>query len=457
DKIKPNKRDVFVRYMEFLFGKIQVHNLTTGEVYNPADFATLSGSTITKYLNRWDSKIATHNIRSGNRQVYLQNYKTRFKLGRPKYSGSLISIDDWQPPFKTHDGKRIWFYLAIDVASKAIIAFVHGKTKEGLIIEFYRELVRVCVYYGVNLPAELECESSLNSSYRETFLREGAMFDNVRIIANDAAGKFAESVFRQFRYQLSKKHDEYQSRPFAKSESNQAGQFEPKSLYYDDIVQYCYQDIETWNNMPHDIHANMCRWDGFLQMQNPDLRPIDYKTFLYHIGYKTSTSCRTGIIKLNSQQYLIGDNDDLSEGDQLIAVMKRIEGATVDVYWIDDHNGKVIKALVYQADQLICEAVPQPVVNRSKNERTDADRIAEAKMSKYANTIASFGKQRKNSIDQVSIVSNERPTKKSFVIRGLRRAAVIDENAEVIILSEPSEEYEFKQEQSYTKPLIDRF
>ena len=166
----------------------------------------------------------------------MQAFKPHHSTDKPQFAGSLISIDDRQPPFKTHDGKRVWFYMAIDLASEAFTCWVHGKTKEGIIKEFYRQLVRNYAEWGANLPDGLECESSLNKSFETTFLSEGAMFQNVRIEPNNARGKKIERYFRELRYSYEKQREGWIARPFALSESNQTGSHEVPTLSYQQII-----------------------------------------------------------------------------------------------------------------------------------------------------------------------------------------------------------------------------
>jgi hypothetical protein len=207
DRTKPTAKDIDRRYNGFINGIVEVINNATGELYNPGDFKNLSDSTVRKYLSSWASKIGTYQLRGGDRQKLMQQFKPYHSLNKPKYAGSIISIDDRQPPFKTPDGKRVWFYNGIDLASEAFTCWVYGDTKEGIIKEFYRELVRNYTVWGFNLPAELEAEMSLNSSYTTTFLREGVMFDHVRIEANNARGKRIERYFKSLRYGLEKERD----------------------------------------------------------------------------------------------------------------------------------------------------------------------------------------------------------------------------------------------------------
>ena len=109
------------------------------------------------------------------------------------------------------------------MGSEAITVWVYGTTKEGIIDDFYRQLVRNYTEWGFNLPLELEGEMSLNSRYKDTILSPGNMFKFVRIEANNARGKRIEAYYRPLRYGLEKKREGWIARPFALSEPNQSG------------------------------------------------------------------------------------------------------------------------------------------------------------------------------------------------------------------------------------------
>ena len=92
----------------------------------------------------------------------------------------------------------MWFYLGIDLGSEAITTWVYGTSKEGIILDFYRQMVRNYAEWGLPLPDEIECESNLNAAYREGFLKSGNMFQNVRIEANSARSKRCEGTGGRF-------------------------------------------------------------------------------------------------------------------------------------------------------------------------------------------------------------------------------------------------------------------
>lgn len=456
DRQKPTATEVHRRYDGFLSGYNTVINNETGECYDPKAFKKLSDATVKNYMAQWNNKIGTYALRGGDRQKLMQQFKPYHSLEKPKYAGSIISIDDRQPPFKTPNGKRVWFYNGIDLASEAFTASVWGDTKEGIILEFYRAMLRNYTIWGINIPNELECEMSLNGSFKDTFLRPGAMFQEVRIEANNARGKRIERYFGSLRYGLEKMREGWLARPFAMSESNQAGPKEIPALPYRTIVENGLRDIQEWNNQPHSIHTHMSRWQVFCEMQHPDLKPTNFIAILPHIGFKTETSCRVGLIKLQHKEYVLGMDGKIALGDRLIHLMKQVEGKNVQIYWIDDHEGRVLKALVFIDGLHICEAIPKPTYNRATIEQGPDDHAMRQLMSAYVATIESYGRRRKNSMEQVTII-DERPAPfKHFVMPGLKQDILEDRPQSGGLLPDP-DDFEEAPMRSFVVPLKDRF
>ncbi len=417
---KPSATEIARQYEAFLNGYLEIVNPKTGEVYSAKGLKELSPASIVNYLHSWNSKIGTYAKRSGDRQVLMQKFEPYHSLERPTFSGSLISIDDRQPPFWYEKGKRMWFYLGIDLASECFTTIVWGKSKEGIILEFYRTMVRNYHEWGLNLPAGLECESSLNASYKNTFLKQGVMFDNVRIEANNARGKRIEAYFSPLRYGSEKKSAGWIARHTAKSEKNQAGPADKIIVPYDDLVQARLKDLQDWNNTPHTDQKSISRWDYFLQNQNPDLKPTNYTALLPMLGFHTVTSCNAGIIKLQSKEWLLGKGGVISTGEPLIELMKKVETKAIDIFWLDDNDGNVFIAYVYINGQFVCEACKKPVYPRAKVERTEKHEADRDLMTRYAATIQGYQRTQKNNIEKVFIVDN-RPTtiNNNFKIRGL--------------------------------------
>ncbi len=428
---KPTAADVIRQYNGFLDGYVQLINNASGEVYDPKSFNKIGDTTVKEYLRSWENKIGTHSKRSGDRQKLMTRMQPYASLEPPVFSGSLISIDDRQPPFKYEGNKRVWFYLAIDVASKAITCWVYGKTKEELILNFYRQLVRNYHEWGFNLPAELECESSLNSSYRNTLLQNGAMFQDVRMFANKARSKMVEREFRELRYSLEKKREGWVARPNPKSEANEAGPGKDILIPYERIIHESLTDIITVNNSPHHVDKTMSKWDYFTQNQNPDLNPTNYKYIMYHIGIPQPTSCNVGLTKLQYKEWVLGNNEEICTGEKLIGLMKKLEGKSFMAYYLDDNEGEVFKAMVYDDEgRYICELLPKPIPARTKIEETEAQKEAREIWSRYETTVVAFMKTQRAALDNITVIDNTpRTISNSFTIPGIHPFEKSEEEA----------------------------
>lgn len=455
---KPTPTEVSRNYEAFLTGYAQVFNEDTGELYDPKDFKSLSPSTIISYINKWENKIATHKSRSGDRQTYIGAYKPHHQMDLPEYAGSLFSIDDRQPPFwYDNQRNRAWFYLGIDVASQCFTAVVHGKSKEGIIHDFYRQIVRNYTEWGICLPSELECESSLNSSYRDNLLRPGAMFDNVRIEANNARGKYIERMFGKVRYDVEKANIGWIARPKAQSEANQASAIPTQVIEYDQLINDRLRDLENWNNMPHPSNPEMSRFDYFMSNQHPALKPTNWESILPVLGYKTETSCQVGYVSLQGRKRAIAEGGQILTGEALITKMKMIEGRELDVYWLDGNDGQVLKSLAYLrgTNKLICEIMEMPRYNRATIERTEQDEAARILQSSYVASVEAFTRQQQNRIENINIIDNTPKTLNSnFKFPTVKRHEVREEPAHVF---EEKEEDQFVYEQTQNNSWRSQF
>lgn len=442
---KPTPTQIARQYTMFLAGQLDVIDNSTGEVYEASGYPNISQSTIMNYLGKWDNRIGTFAKRSGNRQVYMNQFKVTHSLDKPQFAGSLLSIDDRNPPFVMPNGKRVWFYIALDVASEAWVCWVHGRTKEGIITDFYRQLLRTYSQLGFNVSFELECESSLNSSFTKTFLADGAMFGKVRMEANNSTGKIIEPYFRQLRYSHEKDLEGWQARPFARSEPNQAKTDKKITLEYDEIVAQTEEVMRQWNNSPHPSGCGLTRWEYYLQRQHSKTVPIHWESILPQLGRRTKTSCNVGKVWLDGKEFFLAESgaDTIALGDSLITLMKKVEGENLVVYWLDDEDGNVIKALAYIQDRYVCDLVRKPKYNRATIERTAQCERNYSLVSSYSMTIASFGTRQKNSIDKVTLMKVE---KQPIVAHKTIMLPPIDEQ---------DEEEDFKI--TYKQSLLDRY
>jgi hypothetical protein len=440
---KPTYTEVSRQYNAFLSGYREVINNDTGEAYDAKALPKISTSTIAEYLSDWENEIGNEAKRSGDRQKLMQKFKPYHSLQQPTYAGSIISVDDRQPPFEYAKGKRMWFYLGIDLASEAITTWVYGKTKEGIIIDFYRQMIRNYAEWGLNLPAELEAESSLNSSFKHTFLKEGAMFQYVRIEANNARGKRIERHFREMRYEVEKQSEGWIARPFARSEANQASGLDVPLIPINELVESRLRDIEKWQNTEHSKTKGKTRWEYFMENQHPDLQPTNYRAILPYLGYKTETSCNAGIIRLQGKEFVLGNESIVFTGEKLIASMKNVEGRAIDIYWIDGNDQNVLKALVYIGDQFYCEAIPKPIYSKARIEQTPKDLEAREIMSAYTATVDGYMARQKRKLDAVTIIEVAQPTLNTkFKMPGLSNYEVKEHEAAEILPDMEASEYE---------------
>lgn len=441
---KPNPTEVADQYQAFLAGYIDVINNNTGEIYDPKGYKAIHNRTITAYLSTWDSKIGTYSKRSGDRQKLMQDFIPYESMELPIFAGSILSVDDRQPPFFYDKSTRMWWYLAIDVASECITAWAYGKTKKELIENFYKQLVINYHKWGVHLPNELECESSLNSSFKNTFLQNGAMFNKVNIHANSARSKRIERFFRDMRYELEKDQIGWLARPFARNEANQPSAGEDVIIPYQKLVEQCIGNIVTWNNMPKK-GTSMSRFDYFMQNQHPELQPTNYKGFIQYLGNRTRTSCHAGIMNLQEKKWLLGAKGSIATGDSLINLLKQVEGKDIYVYWMADNEGNVFKALIYDVNdgRYIGEAHSMPKSARAELEKEDHHDEARTILAKYRNTVTAYMKLQKNAIDKITVIDNRPKTvSNSFTIPGYKAFEIEDTKQDAKVPPPPKDDLE---------------
>lgn len=412
--VKPDYTKVHSIYEAFLAGVVDVLVNDTGEAYdrtNP-DFVRVDRTTVYNHQTDWQNRVYTHYKRSGNRQRYLGDYVPHAKMKQPEYAGSIISVDDRQPPFKYANGagNRMWFYLAQDLGSEAFTTWVYGDTKEGIIDQFYKQMVRNYADWGVALPDAIECESALNSSFRDSFLSPGAMFNNVRIIANDARSKRIERTFEELRYRIEANETGFIPRVTNKSEHNQERPDKIPFIPKEDIVRMELRIIWEWNNSLHsnqELHPGMTRWDVFIDKQHPKLSPTNWRGFMPFLGECEESSMKLGRIRLQGKSRVVGSNGEVYLGDKLLNVMAQIEGKEVQVRWIRGNNGDVLKALVYNRNVFVCELLDDLPYHRAQIEQTDKCRENMALTSAYRKTVEAFISRKSKEINSITIIENQ--------------------------------------------------
>jgi hypothetical protein len=283
---------------------------------------------------------------------------------------------------------------------------------------------------------------------------------DVRIEANNARGKRIEAYYKPLRYELEKERAGWLARPYALTESNQAGGENVPMIPYSQIIEGCLNDIQTWNNMPHSVHKDKTRWEVFTEMQHPELKPTNWKAILPYLGYKTATSCGdNAIIKLQNKEFLLGDDDEIYLGEKLIDLMKKIGGRNIDCYWLDDNNGGVLKAIVYMGDTCICEALPKPTYNRAGIERTAKDEENRRIMSAYVASIDGYIRRKAANIKTLVVIDNRVKTLNTkFTIPSINRPLVdADMEPEMLPALPDDEDYYVPAPTGFVRAQKDRF
>jgi hypothetical protein len=247
------------------------------------------------------------------------------------------------------------------------------------------------------------------------------MFQDVQIHPNMARSKRIERHFGALRYELEKEQEGWVARPFANSESNQAGPEEIKVIPYDRQIEQHLGNIETWNNMPSSQDDSISKFDYFLSRQHPDLKQTNYKSFIKYLGVKTETSCNAGLIRLQRGNWYLGDKGEIYTGNDLIRLMRQVEGFDINIYWLDDEKGNIYKAMIFDKNdgRYIGEALPKPRGSRAPIERTKAHEEATTILARYQATVTQYMQSKKNAIEKVTVLDNRSKTiSSSFSIAG---------------------------------------
>ena len=166
---------------------------------------------------------------------------------------------------------------------------------------------------------------------------------------------------------------------------------------------------------------------------------------LPYIGYKTETSCNAGTIKLQRKEFFLGLDGQISTGETLVSLLELVEGKELDVYWLDDSEGNVMKALVYLrgAQNIVCEAILKPKFHRAKIEQTAADRENMKLVMSYIQTFSGFISRRKAEIEKVMVIDRRTSVvNNKFVIPGLEPSKHYEADDETEVLDDTPQQEE---------------
>ena len=128
---------------------------------------------------------------------------------------------------------------------------------------------------------------------------------------------------------------------------------------------------------------------------------------LPYIGREETSSCNAGIINFRSTTYVLGIDGEVALNEDLLRLMKEVEGKQFKIFWLDDNDGEVLKAMIYYNDTMLCDLVPHPTYSRSVHELGEHGEINRNIMSAYENTVNVYMASRKRAIDQVTIIDHD--------------------------------------------------
>lgn len=398
-------------YTEFISGKKELYDQSTGEVFRPRDFIkpgseTLSESTVWNYLKDVYGNTAIYADRNGNFE-YNNSLRPKNHRHHGTYSLSKISMDDVALSRKAVGNKWVYKYMATDVVSQYIFrpAYILGKPTEQTVYESFRNMFCELSLMGLPMPGELEVEHHIMSNFQ--WLPQ--VFQFVRFCQSPTE-KRAEHAIRRLKYGAAKdlgqtrgrwyaKHEAYKSVRFKINGDYPEQEFDPHQLIADDMAA-----IEAHNN---ELHPDQKRFPGKTRKQvlmenfNPNLQAID-KSYLYRfIGNKTDTSIRNNdYCQVACQRFELKD----------FACLQRLKpnNRTVTAYWLPDEEGNVNTVYLYQGETYIGEAenLENFTYNECAAERTAED---EAKMLHQAKRAAKFDrliKERRQEIPRIGKINS---------------------------------------------------
>ncbi|PQJ09533.1 hypothetical protein CJD36_020050 [Flavipsychrobacter stenotrophus] len=403
-------------YRDFIYNKLQVVDINTGEVFNPQEFYVkgepfpLGESTVDFYLKRPAAQIAINKKRLNNLQ-WRALHRPYVQRMAPVYAFSKLTMDDRDLPFKDMTGNRpAKTYQIADVASGAIIgkAFSTDKNVE-LLREAFRDMFQTILCNGWGMPFEIEMERHLTAQmmgkevdgqFEDDILTAGNLFKHVRVcLGGNAPEKRMEHIFRQKKYTFDNKRPGFQGRFYARNIANRLNTDKDKVRYaYEQIIQNDLDDINSWNNSLHpnqELYPGMSRWDVLENCQNPNLVHHATSAIMPYVGYKArETSIKRGYVQVMKNSYRLPN----------INILRELKTWKFDAYYIPGPEG-IEKVYLYQYGKFIAEATKVIPFQEAQAEMTDADRANADKQWAYQ---AAFDKMVRETQGSYSVLGTAR-------------------------------------------------
>ena len=444
-KNQPYNKSVWEQYIMFVTSELDVFSYITGELYDPEDFVDkdgeplyLSESTINNILNKPNNKmLIEQRLRSNTTFMHEQMPHVHRHGG--DFSLSQITMDDVDLKRRMPGNKYVHVYRAWDVVSQCVVGVSYSRDKDqGLVVDCFRDMFRLCAKQGWGMPAGIEVENHLMTQYREGFLQTGVAFSWVHFCApQNSQEKYAEPLNSAFQKFLHSRH-EGQGRFYLKGK-NRIDQkkvsdgfnhtFEDKKYYeWDELLADDRADVFEWN---HQLHPNqkkypgMTRWDVLCECVNPNLQPLDNVTLARYIGERVETSIRrNSTVRVAYEDWWLSDTN----------ILERLKpnDYKVTAYYMPDEEGKPTDVYIFQGDKYIDQVEKVEPYNRVMAEQTEEDVVKYIEQQKK---ISKFSKYvRDHAIEQVGVMKKSpldgKTAEHSVEPEELEVAAVIPQQTE---------------------------
>lgn len=386
---KPYNTSVWEMYNAFVCGELEVYDVETGALFNPAEWTDKSGeplslseSTIANYLNKPKNRVLIEQSTTSY-TTFMHEQMPHVHRHAPEFSFSKISFDDRDLPRKLSDSKaRPKAYYAYDVTSQCVVGYAYNRHKNvDLVTDCFRSMFRLIERHGWGCPAQVEVENHLMSQWRDSFLKAGVLFPFVRFCAPmNSQEKYAEPLNGAKKRSIEHKNHLGIGRFYAKSrayrtESNKVfdafnDTYEDKQYYtWDELIADDIRDIQEFNNSLHPNqkkYPGMTRWQVLEANMNPSLQPMDKSVWARFIGDHVETT-----IRRNSYCRVAYKDWWLSKTD----VIERLypNNWKVDAYYLTDESGEVTDVYIFQDDRLIDRLEDVGTYNTADAEQTDED------------------------------------------------------------------------------------
>lgn len=416
---QPFNTTVWEQYNLFVQGELELYDLETGEVLNPADFTdkdgnplVLSPATVANYLNNPKNKALRGKLHM-SQWDFNNAYRPYHLRSIGEYSLSKVSLDDRDLPRPMKDGNRVKAYYAYDVVSGAVVGYAYNRYKTTeLFLDCMRNMFQTLDRNGMYIPAELEVEHHLVSDFADGLMQAGTVFPLIRWCnPGNSREKRAEHKNREKKYGVEKRTQVGIGRWYAKLEANRPKEekvydeknntYKVKTYSYEELVADDIRAIETFNAQPHPNqkrYPGMSRWDVLCAHQNPNLAPWDKAVLYRFIGQHTETT-----IRQNTYCTVMYNQYGLPSPE----IIEKLEPRNykVDAYYLPDADGTINEVYIYQNGRYIATCKPVARYNENTAEQTEYDKAAYTEQSKY---VAQFDKMMKDGkIKRVGILAKE--------------------------------------------------